>query len=85
MFVFIKRNMKVFIRDKVAFFLSLLSVIILYKGNIRKWICRLRLTESSKVLIIPNESKKEIKITISNIYELKKYKSELLSVLNRYL
>ncbi|WP_304403440.1 ABC transporter permease [Lactobacillus hominis] len=29
MFVFIKRNMKVFIRDKVAFFLSLLSVIIL--------------------------------------------------------
>ncbi|MDD3347513.1 type I restriction endonuclease [Oscillibacter sp.] len=32
---------------------------ILYKGNTRKWICRLRLTDAQKTLIIPDANKKE--------------------------
>ncbi|MFQ9917456.1 MAG: hypothetical protein ACLRWQ_14685 [Flavonifractor plautii] len=31
---------------------------ILYKGNIRKWICRLRLTDNQKTLIVPGPKNK---------------------------
>lgn len=58
---------------------------VLYKGNIRKWICRLRLTPSQKVLIIPDENKKEIKHQLVDIYDLQKYKAALTEVLQRYL
>lgn len=58
---------------------------ILYKANIRKWICRLRLTESVKVLIIPDENKKETKYPLQDIYDLQQYKTQLSEVLQRYL
>lgn len=58
---------------------------ILYKGNTRKWICRLRLTGSQKLLIIPDENKKDIKHSLQDIYELNSYKDQLVEVLNRYL
>lgn len=58
---------------------------VLYKGNTRKWICRLRLTPSQKVLIIPDENKKEIKHQLSDIYDLQQYKAALTEVLQRYL
>ena len=35
---------------------------ILYKGNIRKWICRLRLTDNQKTLIVPDETKKNVNL-----------------------
>ena len=50
---------------------------ILYRGNIRKWICRLRLTDNLKTLIIPDEAKKETKYPLTDIYELKNYKDAL--------
>lgn len=58
---------------------------ILYKANTRKWICRLRLTNSQKTLIIPDEDKKDIKYPIQDIYELSQYKDALIEVLKRYL
>ncbi len=58
---------------------------ILYKGNTRKWICRLRLTEKQKTLIIPDAEKKETKFVLTNIYDLKDYKEALTEVLNRYM
>lgn len=58
---------------------------VLYKGNTRKWICRLRLTDTMKHLIIPDESKKEIKYSLQDIYDLKQYKPQLEEVLQRYL
>ena len=58
---------------------------ILYRNNTRKWICRLRLTDSSKTLIIPDENKKEMKYALQDIYELKNYKDQLAEVLARYL
>lgn len=58
---------------------------ILYKGNTRKWICRLRITESIKSLIIPTEEKKEVKFTLTDIYDLNNYKEQLSEVLTRYI
>ena len=58
---------------------------ILYKGNSWKWICRLRLTETQKILIIPDQDKKEIKYTLNDIYDLSQYKEALTEVLQRYL
>lgn len=58
---------------------------ILYKANTRKWICRLRLTDSGKVLIIPDENKKETKYQLQDIYDLQQYKDQLSEVLQRYL
>ena len=58
---------------------------ILYKNNTRKWICRLKLTNSQKLLIIPDENKKEIKYSLNDIYDLKNYKEQLEDVLKRYM
>ena len=58
---------------------------VLYKSNTRKWICRLRLTDNAKILIIPDENKKETKYSIQDIYDLQQYKEQLTEVLNRYL
>lgn len=58
---------------------------ILYKNNTRKWICRLKLTDSIKVLILPDEAKKDIKYTLQDIYDLPKYKEQLIAVLQRFL
>lgn len=58
---------------------------ILYKANTRKWICRLRLTDSVKTLIIPDENKKEAKYSLTDIYDLQQYKDQLVEVLQRYL
>lgn len=58
---------------------------ILYKGNTRKWICRLRLTDSQKTLIIPDENKKDVKYQMQDIYDLPQYKDSLSAVLSRYL
>lgn len=58
---------------------------VLYKANTRKWICRLRLTDTQKTLIVPDENKKEVKYQIGDIYELSQYKEILSAVLRRYL
>lgn len=58
---------------------------ILYKANTRKWICRLKLSTNQKILILPDENKKDIKYVLQDIYDLQKYKNELIDVLERYL
>lgn len=58
---------------------------ILYKDNGRKWICRLELSETKKLLILPNEDKSVEKIYLQTIYELDNYKEQLINVLQRYL
>lgn len=58
---------------------------ILYKGNTRKWICRLNISDSRKQLIIPDENKRETKYSLNDIYELSNYKDALAEVLNRYV
>lgn len=58
---------------------------ILYKGNSRKWICRLRLTDSVKTLIVPDENKKGEKYALQSVYDLEQYSDTLHAVLSRYL
>lgn len=58
---------------------------VLYKGNTRKWICRLVFSPSQKILIIPDVDKNEMKYPLEDIYAIAKYKENLLEVLNRYL
>ena len=58
---------------------------ILYKNNTRKWICRLSLSDSSKILIIPDENKNEIKFKLSNVYDMKNYSDALHEVIKRYI
>lgn len=72
-------------RDTVSY------INILYKDNGRKWICRLILTDTQKQLLIPDEEtgdngrKNATKYQLENIYDLEKYKNELISVLKRFL
>lgn len=58
---------------------------ILYKNKTTKWICRLYFNTSTKYIAIPDINKKESRIAINNVYEIEKYKQELLDVLARYL
>lgn len=58
---------------------------ILYKANSRKWICRLRLSDAQKTLIIPDENKNDMKYPLQDIYDLNQYKDALAEVLKRYL
>lgn len=58
---------------------------ILYKNNVRKWICRVILTANQKTLIIPDENKKETKYALTDLYEIEQYKDQLVEVLQRYL
>lgn len=57
---------------------------ILYKGNTRKWICRLRLTENMKYLVVPDEAKKETRYPLKDIYDIREYKEQITTVLQRY-
>lgn len=58
---------------------------ILYKGNTRKWICRLKLTESMKYLVVPDEAKKETRFILTDVYDIRGYKEQLTAVLQRYI
>ncbi len=57
---------------------------ILYQGKVTKWVCRFILTSGHKILIIPDENKKEVRYPIENIYEIDKYKDKLIEVVKRY-
>ena len=57
---------------------------VLYKGNSRKWICRLRITDKQKVLMIPDESKNVDKYTLDSIYDIWNYQDQITKVLERF-
>jgi Uncharacterized conserved protein len=58
---------------------------ILYDNNIRKWVCRLELTENKKRLTIPEENKNVVRFDLANIEELYNYSDKLIESLNKYL
>ena len=58
---------------------------VLYQGKTTKWICRFILRDSHKLLVIPDENKKETRIPIESIYSISDYKDQLIEVLQRYL
>lgn len=59
-------------------------VAILYQNNVRKWICRLILTDTQTIIILPDAEKKEIRRSMAHIYELRNYTYYLASVIARY-
>ena len=71
--------MKVFYRDTQSYFGILLN------DNNRQWICRLRLGENRNTISYPDENKKEITVELESLYEIEKYKKELIDVVKRYL
>lgn len=58
---------------------------VLYQGKSTKWICRLSLNDTHKVLMLPDENKKVIKIELDNIYQISEHANEIIDVLKRYL
>lgn len=58
---------------------------VLYKGNVRKWICRFILSNTQKTLIIPDEDKNENRYPLSDIHDIEQYSEQIASVLKRYL
>ena len=58
---------------------------VLYAGNTWKWICRFRFSSTSKVLILPDADKNEVKIELRDVYEIPRYADKLQEVLRRYL
>lgn len=57
---------------------------ILYKGNVRKWICRIILTGAQLIIIMPDQDKKEVRCSVSNPYEIGNYCQYMVSVISRY-
>ncbi|MCR5016037.1 MAG: type I restriction enzyme HsdR N-terminal domain-containing protein [Ruminococcus sp.] len=58
---------------------------ILLNGKTTKWICRFYFNTANKYIAIPDENKKEERITISNIYEIEKFQDKLAESLKKYL
>ena len=58
---------------------------ILYKNKTTKWICRFYFNGLNKYITIPDENKKEVRHDINNVYDIQQYKSQLVTVLERYI
>lgn len=58
---------------------------ILYKNKTTKWICRFYFNGLNKYITIPDENKKEVRHDINNVYNIQQYKSQLVTVLERYI
>lgn len=70
--------------DDISYKDTINYISILYQNKVTKWICRLVLTSGHKLLIIPDENKKEVKYQINSVYEIEKYKDNLIEVVKRY-
>lgn len=57
---------------------------VLYKGNIRKWICRLYL-DKKKSIVISDDDKNEVRYYIDNIEDIKNYSDELKKSVKKYI
>lgn len=57
---------------------------VLYKSNIRKWICRLYL-DKKKSIVISDDDKNEVRYYIENIEDIKNYSDELKKSVKKYI
>lgn len=60
---------------------------VLFTNNVRKWICRLKLSDNRKLLILPNltEDKSELKYSLNSIAELYNYRDDLKKSCMRFI
>lgn len=59
-------------------------IAILYENNVRKWICRLILTNTQKTLILPDENKKEQRYQLNGVEQIADYTDLLIQITKRY-
>ena len=60
-------------------------IAILYENNSRKWICRLILTTTQKILVLPDENKKEVRYPLKEIDDILNYSELIVDTVRRYL
>lgn len=70
---------KIYYKDTYSYFG------ILYDNKVTKWICRVYLKENIKFIIIPDNTKKEIRYEINNISDIYKFKQQLIERLNNII
>lgn len=59
---------------------------VLYKGVTTKWICRLKLNEGKKYLVLPDdETPNGRHEEINSIFDISNYKNDLVSSVSRFL
>ncbi len=58
---------------------------ILYKGKTTKWICRFYFNSSNKYIALSDDSKKEIRVPIKDIYEIQDMKDKLINALTKFI
>lgn len=71
--------------NKISFKYTESYIAILYENNSRKWICRLILTNSQKTLILPDENKRELRYTLTEIDNITDYCTQIICIASRYL
>lgn len=54
---------------------------VLYEKNVRKWICRISLSGTQKLLILPDINKNEIRMPISDISDLKNFSEQIIELI----
>lgn len=57
---------------------------ILFKNNVRKWICRVKVDNSKKFFILPDDNKKEVRYPIDSIYDINNFAQQIIEVVSRY-
>jgi len=58
---------------------------ILFDNNARKWICRIIIGLNKIILILPDESKKEVKYILTSIDEIYNYSDKLQEIVSRHI
>lgn len=58
---------------------------ILYENKVTKWVCRVYLKENVKFIIIPDESKKDVRYEITDVVDIYKLKEKLIARLNSFI
>lgn len=64
---------------------ALIEAPVLYKGNIRKPICRMMLDTKKKQILIPDENKDFTRYYINSLNDIYSYRDELMKVVSKYI
>lgn len=70
--------------DKISYKDTISYFGVLYDNKVTKWICRLKLNENKKILILPTKDKAEIKFELKDISDLYKFSDKLLECVGFY-
>ncbi|MGE4214112.1 MAG: type I restriction endonuclease [Anaerotignaceae bacterium] len=58
---------------------------VLYNNNSRKWICRFIFNSSQSSVILPDENKNELKLSLESINDIYRFENDIIAVVDRYM